>query len=83
MKKFLAILLIALVACEVVEQTNLKGWIDNLIYQYNPIGEHIKYLLQTQGRKPAIIYCARYYAQKLCEVGIDFLIKQTGIKVPE
>ena len=74
MKKFLAILLIALVACEVVEQTNLKRWIDPPYT--NPIAKEILKIYQTQGKEAAINYCARYFTKSICEQVINYIAKQ-------
>ncbi len=77
MKKFLAILLIAIVACEAVEEFNLKGWLDGIIEQLKKWG--IYDALISKGKEFAINLCANYLDRSLCEMAVNWLCSQLGI----
>ena len=77
MKKFLAILLIAIVACEAVEEFDLKGWLDGIINQLKEWGVYDA--LISKGKEFAINFCAKYLGQTVCEMAINWLCNQLGI----
>ena len=77
MKKFLAILLIAIVACEAVEEFDLKGWLDGIIEQLKQWGVYDA--LISKGKEFAINFCAKYLGQGVCEMAINWLCNQLGL----
>ena len=76
MKKFLAILLIAIVACEAVEDFDLLGKITQEIQdaldmlKYRGIYNYIKEKLVTMGKYAAIAYCAPYLGSPVCKLAV-------------
>ncbi len=77
MKKFLAILLIAIVACEAVEEFNLKGFFDGIIEQLKKWG--IYDMLIEKGKEFAKNLCVKYLGETVCDLVLTFLCNQLGI----
>ena len=77
MKKFLAVLLIAIVACETVEEFNLKNWIDAIVETLKSLG--IYDLLVTYGKQYAINFCSNYFGKSICETAINYLCSLIGM----
>ena len=71
MKKFLAVLLIAIVACEAAEEISLKNIIDTIVDYLKKFG--IYDALVSKGKEYAIKFCANYLDEGLCTMGINYL----------
>ena len=71
MKKFLAILLIAIVACETVEELHLEDVLDWL--RNSGILEAVKSQIINYGKKIAVDFCARYISRSICQTAVDIL----------
>ena len=69
MKKFLAILLIAIVACETVEEFDLQGWIDEL--KRAGIFDMVKSKIISFGKSVAINFCAGYLSRSICTIAVN------------
>ncbi len=78
MKKFLAILLIAIVACEAVEEITLESLIDTIIDQLKKWGVYDA--LINQGKKIALDFCKKYLDEGLCQMGISYLCQLLKIQ---
>ena len=78
MKKFLAILLIAIVACETVEEISLKNFIDVVIDTLKSLGIYDQ--LISSGKQYAIKLCSNYIDAGLCEIAINWLFNELGLK---
>ncbi len=77
MKKFLAFLLIAIVACEAVEDSELNGILDWL--SNSGILETVKQQLIQFGKQVAIDFCAGYLSRSICEAAINALAGMLGL----
>ena len=84
MKKFLAFLLIAVIACTTVEYQELDGILDPIkkiiekaikFLQEHGIYEQVKETLIDLGKEAAIGLCAQLLDRSTCKFVIDFLIK--------
>ena len=71
MKKFLAILLIAIVACETVEELHLEDVLDWL--RNSGILEAVKKQIINYGKKIAVDFCAQYISRSICQTAVDIL----------
>ncbi len=71
MKKFLAILLIAIVACNAIEDLDLNDVLDYL--RNAGIFDMVKNKLIAFGKKVAIDLCANYISRGLCEAAVNVL----------
>ena len=65
MKKFLAILLIAIISCEVVNDFDLKAWFDSFVAFLKQIG--LLEVMYNKGKKATIEFCAEYFDINICE----------------
>ena len=84
MKKFLAVLLIALVVCEAIEETNLSGTNNNLailIQKLKDLG--VWDLVVSQGKEIAYQYCKQYLDKTFCEIGINYIAYKLGLQNPD
>ena len=84
MKKFLAFLLIAIVACQVVDDIELKGFLNfpnspgkqkakEIIKAFYWLYDHgmidkLKALLDDPGKDAAIALCSTYLERNICEI---------------
>ena len=77
MKKFLAILLIAIVACEAVEEFDLKGVVDWLIN--SGIYDAVKNYIISAGKSFAISFCSRYLPGSICSAAVNAIASSLGL----
>ena len=77
MKKFLAILLIAIVACEAVEEFDLKGVVDWLIN--SGIYYAVKNYIISAGKSFAISFCSRYLPGSICSAAVNAIASSLGL----
>ena len=75
MKKFLAILLIAIVACETVQEFNLQGILD--VLKRSGIYDLVLQKLIIYGKQIAVNFCAQYLSRSTCQSAVDAL---TGVR---
>ena len=76
MKKFLAILLIAIIACETVQEFDSEDWINPL--ESAGIYDLVLQKLINYGRQVAVNFCAQYLSRSTCESEVDALIGGGG-----
>jgi hypothetical protein len=88
MKKFLVILLIAVIACEAVQQDiDLESWIGDLWDKLtgavkkawdwlnsSGVMDQIKSLLWSAGKAAAIALCSTYFTPAVCSTVIGLLL---------
>ena len=77
MKKFLAILLFAIVACEAVEEFDLKGVVDWLIN--SGIYDAVKNYIISAGKSFAISFCSRYLPGSICSAAVNAIASSLGL----
>ena len=77
MKKFLAFLLIAMVACQAVEDMDLKDWIDWL--KNSGIFDMVKNKLISAGKSLAVQLCSNYLPGYICSAAVDALASMLGL----
>ena len=77
MKKFLAILLIAIVACEAVEEFDLKGVVDWL--KNSGIYDAVKNYIISAGKSFAISFCSRYLPGSICSAAVNAIASALGL----
>ena len=77
MKKFLAILLIAIVACETVEELHLEDVLDWL--RNSGILDAVKNYIISYGKKMAVDFCAGYISRSICQTAVDILAGMLGL----
>ena len=77
MKKFLAFLLIAIVACEAVEDLDLNDILDWL--KNSGIYDEVKSKLVDAGKQIAIDFCSNYLSRSTCESAVDVLANMLGL----
>ena len=77
MKKFLAILLIAIVACEAVEEFDLQGVIDWL--KNSGIYDAVKNYIISAGKSFAISFCSRYLPGSICSAAVNAIASSLGL----
>ena len=77
MKKFLAILLIAIVACEAVEEFDLKGVVDWLIN--SGIYDAVKNYIISACKSFAISFCSRYLPGSICSAAVNAIASSLGL----
>ena len=77
MKKFLAILLIAIVACEAVEDVDLFGgvidWLKNA-----GIYDAVKNYIISASKSFAISFCSRYLPGSICSAAVEAIASSLG-----
>ncbi len=77
MKKFLAILLIAVIACAAIEEDNLKGY-DDLMKFIKEMEAFVNFVIQKnlnkqlleavkKGKQSAVQFCFTYYKKNNCQ----------------
>ena len=77
MKKFLAILLIAVIACAAIEEDNLKGY-DDLMKLIKEVQAFVTFVIQKQlnkvfleavqkGKSSTVQFCFTYYKKSNCQ----------------
>ena len=71
MKKFLAFLLFAVIACTAVEDFDLKGFLDGIIEWLKENG--IYDILINYGKQAAVKLCSNWFAESTCELAINFI----------
>ena len=80
MKKFLAFLLIAVIACTAVEDFDFEGFWDGFVdifrrgvewFQRNGFWDQIKNTLKTAGKQAALELCQRWHTYALCKDAVD------------
>ena len=76
MKKFLAILLIAIVACETVQEFNLQGILD--VLKRAGIYDLVLQKLIIYGKQIAVNFCAQYLSRSTCQSAVDALTGGSG-----
>ena len=77
MKKFLAILLIAIVACETVEEFDLQGWMEDL--KNAGIFDLVKSKIISYGKQIAKNFCSNYLPSAICSIAVDALAAMLGV----
>ena len=77
MKKFLAILLIAIVACEAVEDLELNDILDWL--RNSGILDAVKSKLISAGKQIAINFCSGYLPRNICSSAVNALASMLGL----
>ena len=85
MKKFLAILLIAIVACEAIQDLELESWKNDIWEKIKQVikkkeGEKaridfIKNKIMQIGKDAAIDLCTKYYQREICVEEIEKILK--------
>ena len=92
MKKFLALFLIAIVACEAVEDIELENWftdawnwISNAAkdawnwLKSKGILDAVKNVAITAGKAAAIAWCSPYLTPTVCTVAVNAICSALGI----
>ena len=77
MKKFLAILLIAIVACEAAEEFDLQGFFDGFVKTLKDLG--IYDTLIQKGKEWAKNLCVQHLDETICELVLTWLCSKLGI----
>ena len=77
MKKFLAILLIAIVACETAEEFDLEGWMEDL--KNAGIFDLVKSKIISFGKSVAINFCAGYLSRSVCTIAVNGICAMFGL----
>ena len=82
MKKFLAFLLIAIIACNTVEDLTLQNILDYLKELYekavqwlkdNGVYDEVIAALKTLGKEAAVGVCTKWLDRTMCEALLSFL----------
>ena len=81
MKKFLALFLIAIVACEAVEEFDLENWISDAWNWLKEKGilDAVKNIAVTAGKAAAIAYCSPYLSPPVCTIAVNAVCSALGI----
>ena len=77
MKKFLAILLIAVVACETAEEFDLEWWMEDL--KNAGIFDLVKSKIISFGKSVAINFCAGYLSRSICTIAVNGICAMFGL----
>ena len=77
MKKFLAILLIAIVACETAEEFDLEWWMEDL--KNAGIFDLVKSKIISFGKSVAINFCAGYLSRSICTIAVNGICAMFGL----
>ena len=71
MKKFLAFLLFAVIACDAVEDFDLKGFLDGIIDWLKEKGLYDT--LINWGKEEAVKLCTKWLSESTCQIAVNIL----------